>query len=243
MAFPVDAARTTTQGTSAVNKVYNLPSDVTGDPGEFLVLLCRVAQADTMSTPSGWVALVLNSAADGSGDTMSIFYRDTDASDVGVTTVTVNGTAALKFSGTCWRITGGNTPEVSSIATGNDDLPDPPSFSPSGGAKDYLWIWTGGWEGEQTNPPTGNPTNYSNPVGGSGETAGALTGNCRTAGATRQNNTATEDPPSWQISASDQWSAWTVAVPPAAAAFSDYEILGRPYGRSGERQMQQLLSM
>lgn len=235
MTFPVDAARTTTQGTSAVNKVYNLASGVTGDPGEFLILLCRVAQADTMSTPSGWAALVLN-ATDASGDTMSIFYRDTDASDIGVTTVTVNGTAALKFSGTCWRITGGHTPEVSSSATGSDDFPDPPSFSPSGGAKDYLWIWAGGWQGEQTNPPLLFPTGYSNVVGGSGETAGAVTGNCRTAGASRTANGASENPGSWQISAANDWLAWTIAVPPAPT-------LAFPFQPPQGRNINQLLAM
>lgn len=42
----------------------------------------------------------------------------------------------------------------------------------------------------------------------------AITTNSRCAGASRQLNAASEDPPSWTISVSDNWSAWTIAVFP-----------------------------
>jgi len=212
MAAPVDAGRTGTAGsTAAVNKVCNLPASLVG--GDILVLILRSAGADTHTTPTDWTDLVKNDASDASDDTTSIFWK-VATGDEGAT-VTVNGTASLKFAAHAWRVTGGSAgPAVSTIVTGSSTDPDPGSLSPAGGSKEYLWFWLGGWEGEQTSPPAGNPTNYSNPVGASSGTAGLVATNCRVAGATRQNTTATEDPPSWTISASDDWSAWTVAISP-----------------------------
>lgn len=211
MAFPTDAARLNTNGTAAaINKVCNLAGGIVS--GNLLILILRSAGADTHTTPTGWTQLVLNNAADGSDDTTSIWYRIADGNEGA--TVTVTATTSLKFAAECWRVTEGDTPQVSGTATGASATPDPPSFSPAGGAQDYLWFWIGGWEGEQTSPPAGSPLNYSNPVGANSGTAGAIASNCRVAGATRQLNAATEDPPSWTISVSDDWSAWTIAVPP-----------------------------
>lgn len=215
MAFPVDAARTGTNGsTAATNKVCNLPTGIVS--GDRLVLILRSAGADTHSLPTGWNWLAQNNVADASDDTTSVLYRVADGTEGG--TVTVNGTASLKFAALCWRITGAGTPQISATTTGTSTAPNPASFTPTGGAQDYLWLWVGGWEGEQTSPPAGAPTNYVNAAGANSGTAGVIATNCRVAGASRQLNAASEDPPSWTISASDDWTAWTVAVPPPAAA-------------------------
>lgn len=216
MAFPVDAARTGTNGsTAAANKVCTLPSGISA--GHLLILVLRSAGADTHSTPTGWTSLVLNDTADASDDTTSVWYRLATGTEG--STVTVNGTASLKFAALCWRITGAidpstQPPQISTAATGTSTTPNPASLTPTGGAKDYLWLWVGAWEGEQTSPPAGNPANYSNPAGASSGTAGAVATNCQVAGASRQLNAASEDPPSWTISASDDWTAWTVAIHP-----------------------------
>lgn len=215
MAFPVDAARVGTNGsTAATNKVCNLPTGIAS--GHQLVLELRSAGADTHSTPTGWTALVLNNNADASNDVVSVFWRIADGTEGA--TVTVTATASLKFAAICWRITGAGTPQISAAATGASATPDPPSFTPTGGAQDYLWLWVGSWEGEQTSPPAGNPTNYSNPFGAATGEGGAIATNCRAAGATRQFNAATEDPPSWTISVIDDWTAWTIAVPPSLSS-------------------------
>ena len=213
MAFPADAARATTNGsTAATNKVCNLPTGIAA--GNRLTVLLRSAGADTHSLPTGWSWLVQNNAADASDDVTSIIWKIADGSEGA--TVTINGTASLKFASIAWRITGGGTPQISAAATGTSTTPNPPSFSPTGGAQDYLWLWVGAWEGEQTSPPSGSPTNYVNPFGANSGTAGTVATNCRAAGASRQLNAATEDPPSWTISVSDDWTAWTIAVPPAS---------------------------
>jgi hypothetical protein len=87
---------------------------------------------------------------------------------------------------------------------------------PTGGAKDYLWLWLGGWQGEQ-GTPAGTPTNYSTPVVANTGTAGPTPSNCRVATASRSFNAVSEDPGSWTISVADAWSAWTAAIHPTSA--------------------------
>jgi len=219
MAFPTDAARLNTNGTSAAtNKVCSLIGSGGGNPvsGDLLVLILRSAAADTHTTPTNWTQLVLNNADDASLDVTSVWYKVADGAEGA--TVTVTCTTSLKFTAICWAITGHDSataPVISAAATSTNNAPDPPSLTPAGGAKDFLWLWIGGWEGEQTSPPTGNPTNYSNPIGADSGTAGATSTNCRCAGASRQLNAASENPPSWLISVSEDWTAWTLAIYPA----------------------------
>lgn len=214
MAFPVDANQFGTNGsTAATNKVCNVVTAAAN--GDLLILILRSAGADTHTTPTGWTELVLNDTSDGSDDTTSIWWKRAGSPEAD--SVTINGTASLKFAARSWQITGADSPpQISSAATGASTTPDPPNLAttPSGVARDYLWMWIGAWEGEQTSPPAGAPTNYSNAGGNHSGTASTVDTNCRVAGATRQNNGSSEDPPSWTISASDQWTAWTIAVPP-----------------------------
>ena len=108
----------------------------------------------------------------------------------------------------------GNPPQLSTVATGSSTTPDPTTCTPTGGAKEYLWLWVGGWEGEQTSPPASNPTNYSSPIGADSGTVGVVTTNVRVAAAQRNLFAASEDPGSWTISVTDDWTAYTVAIHP-----------------------------
>lgn len=212
MAFPVDADRQTTNGGASVTTAdINLPANIAA--GDLLIAYVRNATGGTVTWPAGWNEMI-DESPDAADDGNSVAYKVADGTESG--TIQVTFSTSGKYAAVCYRITGGGTPEISTRATGASTTPDPPSFSPSGGAKDYLWIWMGGWEGEQTTPPAGSPTNYSNAIGNGSGTAGVITTNCRVASATRQLNAATEDPPSWTISASDDWTAFVIAVPPAA---------------------------
>jgi hypothetical protein len=215
MAFPQVAGTATTNGsTAATDKVCNLPSGIAS--GNLLLLVLRSAAADTHTTPSGWTALFANETDASGGDITSCWYRV--ASGTEGTTVTVNGTASTKFASLAYRIAAHDSttpPAVSTRATGTSTTPNPPALTPGGGAQDYLWLWMGGWQGEQTSPPAGTPTNYTDPIGASSGTAGSTSTNCRVASARRTLTAASEDPPAWTISVSDVWRAWTVAVFPA----------------------------
>lgn len=215
MAFPVDAARTATNASTASNPVVvTLPAYAAGD----LCILFFRNNNGIITTPTGWTPVHGPSQVSTTDDSTIVAWRKMDGTEGSTVSVTLNG--SQKASAVVWTVTGAADPTVSpplisSAATGTSTTPDPPSFSPAGGAKEWLWFWLASYEGEQTSPPASNPTNYSNPTGANSGTGGAVATNCRVAGATRQNNTATEDPPTWTISVSALWQAFTLAVPPA----------------------------
>lgn len=220
MAFPtIEAVGETNGSTAATNKVCNLPTGIVN--GSLLILELRSNVADTHSTPAGWTMLILNNTADASDDTTSIWYRQADGTEGA--TVTVNGTASSKFTSVSLRISGHSNPatqapEISAVATGTSVSPNSLSLSPTGGAKDYLWLTMAAYEGEQTDPPT-FPTNYTlGQVAASSGTAGVVATNSRSASAGRQLNASSEDPGAYTISASDDWTAVTIAVHPAPPA-------------------------
>jgi len=216
---PVVETTATTNGTTATaNAAVNLPSGIVS--GDLLLVLHRSASNTTSHAVSGggWTNL-FNDDSDGSNDRISLWYRQADGTEGA--TITITQTSS-KFASIAYRISGAENPstqapEFATLVTGTDAAPNPGSLSPTGGAKSYLWLWMGGWEGEQTSPPAGNPTDYSSPLGADSGTAGLTATNCRVAAAQRTLNAASENPGSWTISVSDDWTATVVAVHPAGA--------------------------
>lgn len=217
MAFPV-VESTATTGRTAAETTSPITYPATVSPNALLVAIVRVTVAGAIGWPVEWTELVEDSS-DASDDVTAIAYRVADGTEDGLTFNVTHGSG--KLAGIVYSITGAadpavQAPQLSTVATGTSASPDPTGLTPTGGAKDYLWLWLGVWEGEQTSPPTGNPTNYSTPLGASTGTGGAITTNCRVASAQRSVNQSTEDPGLWTISVSDDWSAWVMAVHPAS---------------------------
>jgi len=216
-AFPTVAGFNTTNGTTATTApVVNLPTSISA--GQTLIALIRVAVGGAIGWPAGWTEMV-DVSTDAADDQIAAAWRKADGTEG--TTITLSSGNG-KFAALTWRITGATDPTVTapdfnSFNTGTSTTPDPGNSTPPGGAQDYLWLWIGGWEGEQTSPPASNPTNYGSPIGANSGTSGVTSTNCRVASAHRQLNAATEDAPSWTISASDDWSATVIAVYPGAA--------------------------
>lgn len=194
---------------------------------DLLVMIMRTPLG-TMTLDSGdvttrWTALVSADATDASDDKTWIFYRWADGGEGADESAIVSPSS--KLVAITWRITGAQNPvtqapELSTIATGTSAVPNPTTVTPTGGLKDYLFLWLGAWEGEQTSPPASNPTSYVNPVGADTGIGGAVATNCRAAGASRALTAASEDPGSWTISVSDDWTAWAMAIHPDAPAIT-----------------------
>jgi hypothetical protein len=222
MASPVDAGRTTSGqpgSTAAQNKVCPLPATI--GAGDLLIMTLRSAGADTHTTPAGWTALILNNQADAStaNQTTSIFYKLATGGEGA--NVTVNCTTSLKFATIARRITGAadpavQPPQLSTIAVATTAISiNPTVVTPTGGNKDYLFLWIGAWDGEQTNPPATAPTGYTNVVWANTGTGGVTTGNCQVVGYSRQATVASEDPAALTISAAPSGSsAWVMAIHP-----------------------------
>jgi hypothetical protein len=219
VAFPVDAARIDydSEPENLTTHPVTYPAGIVA--GNLLACIIRSANGSTFTFPAGWNMLVNNDTSDASDDTTSIAWRKADGTEGASFNVTSPvGTFVTAIT---WRITGAadptvQPPQLSTIAVGASTTPNPTTCTPTGGAKDYLWIWMGGWEGEQTSPPASQPTNYDSTkrVGASNGTTGSVASNCRCAGVSRQNNAASEDAAAWTISVSDQWSAWVMAIHP-----------------------------
>jgi hypothetical protein len=217
VAFPAVVNTAVTNGsTAAVNATVNLPGSIVA--GNTLVVVVRKSGEVGISFPGDWTPGEV-SAGDASDDAFGWGYKKADGTEGG--TITINGNSSTKYAAVAYQI--GNAadptvtpPESAALAFSASTTPNPPATTPTGGAKDYLWIVAGTWEGEQTSPPT-FPANYgSSQLSATSGTGGAVATNCQVHGAIRTNNAASEDPGTFTISSSDDWACWTIAVHPAA---------------------------
>jgi len=227
MAFPVPGTPVATTIASGTTAGVVLPAAIA--VGELLFILLRTAVAGAHGYPGGWTEL-FDLSSDAADDQMSLAGKIADGSEDGTTVNVSQGSG--KGAALSWGATGHEPtlpPELSTVATGASTTPNPTTCTPTGGAKDYLWTWLGGWEGEQTSPPASTPTNYGTTYGADSGTAAAVTTNCRVAITHRQNNAASEDPAAWTISASDDWTAYCMAVHPEIVLTNEqkWDRLGR----------------
>lgn len=103
-------------------------------------------------------------------------------------------------------------PQVGTQASGSGTTPNPPSVTPTGGSKDYLFVAFGGTVSSVSY--TAAPTNYSNL---NAFDSGAGPNGAAGATAERQYTAASDDPGTF-TAGSGSWYANTVAVHPAPAA-------------------------
>ena len=228
MAFPAVEATALTAGASAASHAVPLPATVSSN--SLLVVTGRVAVAGAVAvTGGGWT--IVQDSSDASDDVSFWMYRDTlaDGTEDGTTVTVTHGTG--KMSAISMSITGAENPatqapESSTVAVGTGSNPGPTTCTPTGGAKDYLWIAVGHADGEHTSPPATIPANYGGSVGDGTGTGGLPATNTRTYIATRQLNAASEDPGTWTTSVAVQsgWTAWTLAVHPATSAPADVPL-------------------
>lgn len=215
MAFPVvqatNEASTTTAGTA---HTVNLPASIAA--GDLLLVFFGIGStAATLDAITGWTELVDVSTA----NDLKILARTADGSEGATLSVTTS--ASTKHSSIAYRISGAETvatraPELSTVATGTSTGPDPTTCTPTGGAKDYLWIAAFALAGEEADDDTwcnSAPTNYTNLLQKAAGVAGTNIG-VEVATAERQLNAASEDPNAFNVDVSFAWRAYTVAVHP-----------------------------
>lgn len=199
---------------------FNMPATISSGDALLAIVRNNAGSAGTGFTfPAGWTEIYEGDSADGSDDLHTIAWREADGTEGATINVSFDGGGSVKYAGLILRITGAVTltnkaPDINTSVTGTTATPDPGNNAPTCGSKDYLWVWMGGWEGEQTSPPTGNPTSYTGAQGANSGTASTVPTNMRVAISTRQLTAASEDPGSWTISAADNWTAHVVAVAP-----------------------------
>jgi len=201
-------------GTAATTHSLNMPGTIAS--GNLLVAVVRIAAGGAVGWPDASWNEMVDASPDASDDQMAIAWKKADGSEGATISIT---SASGKCAAEIIKITGAadptsRAPELSTVATGSSTTPDPTTCTPTGGSKAYLWIWIGGWEGEQTSPPTGNPTNFTGAAGANTGTSGLVATNCRVAVSFREFTGSSLDAGSWTISVSDEWTAYLMAVHP-----------------------------
>lgn len=226
MAFPVVQARAesnvTTAGTShAVTKPTGTAS------GDLWVIFFGHAVACTLDALAGWTELVDTNAA----NSEKILYRLCDGTEGA--SVTFTSSASTKSAHLSYRISGTENPatqapQLSTVATGTSTQPNATIVTPTGGAKDYLWITAFVTAGEEADDDTWGgaaPTNYANAIYKTTAVAGTAVTNCSVAGSDRTANAASEDAGVWGANAQSlAWRAWTIAVHPSSTVTTDQTV-------------------
>ena len=202
MAAPVVEAQTENSGSSS-NPAAALPASIAS--GELLFLFfASDAAGQSIGTPTDWTLLVTQTNA-------RVFYKIATGSEG--STVTVPFTPnARPWAARSFRVSGHNSssaPEAAS-ATGTGTSPDAPSLTPTGGSKEYLWIWSVhvGDEDFGAGTVSSFPTNYTTNADQVGTTAAAV------GTSYRANTASSENPGTGTLSAGAPWTAVTIAVYP-----------------------------
>lgn len=229
MAFPVVESQgpasdnatggaATSGSTAAASHSVVLPATVSA--GATLVVVGRVAGVGAVAFPAGWT--LVQDSSDASDDVSFWAYKSTAAvGDEDGTGITVtHGT--FKMVAHAFSVTGATDPAVtppqtSTVAVGTGSNPGPTTATPTGGAKDYLWIAVGLADGEHTSPPTTIPASYGGSRGDSTGTGGTAGTNSTAYIATRDLNASSEDAGTWttSVAVNTGWTSWTIAVHPA----------------------------
>ena len=222
MAFPVVESSAAYNAGTAAATTHAVPLPATITAGSLLLMVGRAGVVGAVTLPAGWT--VVNDSSDASDDVSFWAYRDTLAAGTedGSTITVTHGSgklAAITYSITGAENPATQAPQASTVAVGTGSNPGPTIRTPTGGAKDYLWIAVGLADGEHTSPPTTIPVNYGNSVGANTGTGGVAGTNARVYSATRNLNAASEDPGTWttDVAVNTGWTAWTIAIHPAAA--------------------------
>ena len=199
MAFPsVDSRNTSSQGSNSTSHTVNLPSGITS--GKLLIVKFGYAVTSNSVdlTGTGFTAITNGAVENTGGSTEGIFtaYRWTDGSE-GSTISIATGTAT-RSNHQSLLISGAQNPSTQApeaqTSTVNNLPPDPPSLTPTGGAKDYLWIACGSQaRSDVDHDLTGAPSSYSN-LNASATTGGTGAGWSTGATAERQLNASSENP-------------------------------------------------
>lgn len=196
--FPAYEGYKTDYSSSAASTSVDIPAC---DAGDYLVMFVDSDYAP--SYPEGWSLL-----ASGSG--YYINYKVADGTEGSSITITF-GSSYTKAVYMTYCISGADGIEVSSIATGSSTTPDPPSFTPTHGLGNYLWLPSGSIARATT--LSSGPSGYSN---------SRYYGNLTYYGvyaATKTSTASTENPEVFTLGYSEDWATFTTALYSSAVTF------------------------
>lgn len=192
MAAPSILSIATTSLGSSTSHVVSLPSGIVA--GDKLFVLASFDGYPTV-TGEGWDQLVY---IGGSYNRLALLFKEADGTEGANVTLTTDKSEDSSF--VAWRMSSGTRFLYSTGINGTTANPDPDALDTSAwGSVDTLFIAAAGSDGRTF---SAYPTGY--------DTDQTTIGDCALA-SKAGTSSASEDPASFTISSSDQWSAFTLA--------------------------------
>lgn len=221
--FPAvsSVARSSTD-TASTSHTIQLPPVV--DSGDLLLVMIRCASSVTApSAPAGWTLVATRGRT-------GIYSKTASGSEDG-TTVSFTTASSIRTAHHSYAIKGWNAVEsIVNASLAND----PPSLTPSWGAKNTLWFAVGG--ANSTNWTPTPPANYEPMLLGTNPSS-AVTDRCQIASARRELNATSEDPAGFggvmttpetitlAIEPADGWTGISPAATPYLTGLSSSTLL------------------
>lgn len=221
MAFPtIEGTNTSVESSDTTSHTVSLPSGINAD--ELLLVVIGIeGDSGTITDPSGWTRLLKD--VGNNWGTLYVIYKvasGSEGSTISFTTSNNRNSAhvAMRISG---HDSSTNAPEINNDDTGSftqDKNPDPPNLSPSGGAKDYLYLCGYGQGDRSGTSEVSVPTNYTSVAnafasGGEFDQAGVSV-------AERNLNASSENPGTFTMQDEARWNAYTMVVYPGTEGTS-----------------------
>lgn len=225
MTFPVIETSQTSVYIGGNNaRPITMPSGV--NVGDLLIVLAVADGNPTFSWPSGWNVAVAkaNSSAE---VTAEVRYRIADGSEGASISLTLG--SVLKSAHIALRISGfdsGNPVAAGGSATGATASPNPPNIAP-GGSVDYLYLEMFGAD-DDDETSVYESTSYTQVAQIESDQSSSA---CMAACAYQNLNATSENPGVMHLGATEEWVAFTLAIPPAGAPPS--YVPSDPCGRMG----------
>jgi len=223
MAFPQVADTNTSVGSGTTHTV-SLPANIS--VGNLLIVFVATDGNNTVTNWGGFTEIF--SESNGTASSLHIAYKIAVGSDTCVVTTSESEESAHAS----YRITGHSTSQMPEASTGsfgtNDINPDPDELTPTGGAKDYLWIAAEGNDDDDT--VASWPENFT---GSNLEQVSGMPGGCNVGVGTRDLNASVLDPGTFTLDNAEQWVACTVAVYPVGGAPKSLSIKSSSHALDG----------
>ena len=197
--------------TNEINHLVSLPAGIVA--GNLLIVAFAADGGPSIDFPAGWTLLFMNDTPT-QLTTLAVAYRQADGTE-GASITVITGLSEQSAHNS-YLISGADNPTVrppqnSGASKFDNANPDSPILTPTGGAKDYLWLSCAGVDGGRAF--TVAPLNYTNLLSAdSGSPAsGVSCGSAR-----RILNASSENPEAFTIETGDEWVAVTIAIHPVA---------------------------
>lgn len=217
MASPtIEATATSSETTAVTSHTVALPTGIVAGSGLRVTFAYTEGLPQTITWPAGWTPVTSFKHERTTVVGFDSAYRQADGGEGASITVTTS--SLTKSAHIAKRYAGHESfatraPEAGVGANNLSTDPNPPSITPTGGSKDYLFEAEAVTDGEDFTWTA--PTSYTDQLTTNTGIGGASSTNCSVASARRALTAASEDPGVY-THVSAHWCAQTVAIHPAA---------------------------